>query len=136
MLAVALWFIAGLAASPDASTAPATTSDAAIPALLVTHEDEGCSGPADAETPVSEFNDGVAVFRQRIWLSLRESVKPGSVALVRDGMHLRAEVETVVAPVEAGASVPACIRPVELVLSVPGLAKGDYELRFVRKPVP
>lgn len=76
------------------------------------------------------------MFSQRIWLSSRESVIGGPAHVTRQGKLIRAEVETVVAPIKKGEAVPTCIRPVDLVLDVFGLPKDEYDLQFVRKAAP
>ena len=111
----------------------ASVSVTGLPAFLHVRESSGCSGSEGSDELVAEFAGGDAVFRQRIWLNLRESVTEGPVVVTRDGETLRAEVETTVAPVKPGESVPACIRPLELVLDVPGLAEGKYGVRFARR---
>ncbi|MEP6907229.1 MAG: hypothetical protein ABI858_04505 [Pseudoxanthomonas sp.] len=136
MIATALLLLAGASALVDASPAIEASTTSVLPALLVVHESDGCSAGDGSDALVSEFDGDLAIFRQRIWLTLRESVTQGGVLVTREGRHLRAEVDTVVAPVEPGVPVPACIRPVELVLSVPGLPKDEYEVQFARKDKP
>ena len=111
----------------------ASVSVTGLPAFLHVRESSGCSGGEGSDELVAEFVGGDAVFRQRIWLNLRESVTEGPVVVTRDGETLRAEVEATIAPVKPGESVPACVRPLELVLDVPGLAEGKYGVRFARR---
>ena len=110
-----------------------SVSVTSLPAFLHVRESSGCSGGEGSDELVAEFVGGDAVFRQRIWLNLRESVTEGPVMVTHDGEMLRVEVETVVAPIKPGESVPTCIRPLELVLNVSGLAEGAYEVQFVRR---
>ena len=110
-----------------------SASVTSFPAFVHVRESPGCSGSAGSDELLAEFVGGDAVFRQRIWLNLRESVTEGPVVVTRDGETLRAEVETTIAPVKPGEPAPACIRPLELVLDVPGLAEGKYEVRFARR---
>ena len=112
-----------------------SSSEVRLRALLTVNENEGCSGSDDAAL-VTEFKDDRAVFSQRIWLSSRESVIGGPAYVTRQGKLIRAEVETVVDPIKKGEAVPACIRPVDLVLDVFGLPKDEYDLQFVRKTAP
>ncbi|MEO8366894.1 MAG: hypothetical protein ABI538_11855 [Pseudoxanthomonas sp.] len=117
MIAYVLLLIASStpAAAIEATSAPATVESARsafLPALLIVHESEGCSDDGNGDALVQEFHDGQALFRQRIGLTLPETVTQGGVLVTRDGNRLRAEVETVVLPVRPGNLLPACIRPV------------------------
>lgn len=136
------WLLMAVLGSPTAASdearAPLPVESAnitSLPAFLQVRESSGCSGSEGSDELVAEFVGGDAVFRQHIWLNLRESVTEGPVVVTRDGETLRAEVETTIAPVKPGESVPACIRPLELVLDVPGLAEGKYGVRFARRAV-
>lgn len=108
-----------------------------LSATLEAHE-RGCGGDGEADTALrTRFEDGVAIFEQDIWLSLRQSIEPmNPVHVSRDGDTLTAVVDVQVAAVEPGHPVPACIRPIHVVLKVPGLAPGDYQLNLQRAPSP
>lgn len=140
MIAFVLLLVAASASSTEVEAQPVpapaqSMSETRLTALLTVNESEGCSGSGD-DALVVEFKGDQAVFSQRIWLSSRESAIGGPAHVTRQGQLIRAEVETVVAPIEEGEAVPACLRPVELVLDVSGLPKGDYDLQFVRKTAP
>lgn len=140
MIAFVLLLIAASASSADVEAEPApapvqSTSEARLTASLTVNDSQGCSGSGD-DALIAEFKGDQAVFRQRIWLSSRESAIGGPLHVTHQGKLIRAEVETVVAPIKEGEAVPACIRPVELVLDVFGLPKGDYNLQLVRKTAP
>jgi len=140
MIALFLLLIATSSSATEvkAKAVPApmqSSSEVRLTALLTANESEGCSGGGD-NALVARFKGDQAEFSQRIWLSSRESVTGGPTHVIRQGKLIRAEVETVVAPIKNGEAVPACIRPVDLVLQVFGLPKDDYDLRFVRKTAP
>lgn len=130
MLPVAL-MVAVLAATPAA----AAPSSAALTGWLEAHERGGCgSGDADG-TVRTRFEGTQAIFEQDVWLSSRESLEPlNAVAIERTG-DLLAEVAVHVEPVVEGRPVPACIRPVHVILRVDGLAEGDYRVQL-RKASP
>lgn len=140
MIGFVLLLVAAFVSSTDIEAEPVpaavqSPSEARLTALLTVNESEGCSGSGD-DALVVEFKGDQAVFSQRIWLNSRESVIGGPAHVTRQGKLIRAEVETVVAPINKGEAVPTCVRPVELVLDVFGLPKDDYDLQFVRKTAP
>lgn len=104
-----------------------------MPGFLQVRESSGCDGGGGTDELQTDFMSGDAIFRQRIWLNLRESVTEGSVMVTRNGDILRVEVDTVVEPIQPGVPTPACIRPLELVLNVYGLPKGNYQVQFARR---
>lgn len=131
-----LW--AGLASGatpPPASPPPAAEASVSELSALLRVRDGGCNGGADSQVPPLPLSS-TRLFRQEIWLSLRESVADGPVKLTRNGNRLRAEVITTVEPTEPDQPVAACIRPLDLQLYVSGLPEGDYEVEFVRAPNP
>lgn len=113
----------------DAATTPAAPAGPVLPGLLEAHERGGCGG-GDADTSLrTRFEGTQAVFEQDVWLSARESLEPlNALEVTRDGDVLRAEVEVRVEPIEEGRPVPACIRPVRVVLRVDGVPPGEYRL--------
>jgi len=71
-------------------------------------------------------------FERRMWLNLREEVRPGTVRVEREGNHLRAIVDYLVHEPVKGQPVPSCLYQAELVLTVENLPAGNYELDFVK----
>lgn len=140
MITFVLLLIATSASVTEVKAKPApapvqSSSEVRLTALLTVNESEDCSGSGE-DALVTEFKGDQAMFSQRIWLSSRESVIGGPAHVTRQRKLIRAEVEIVVAPIKKGEAVPACIRPVDLVLDVFGLPKDEYDLQFVRKTAP
>lgn len=114
----------------DAPT-PAAPDSPVLPGLLEAHERRGCGG-GDADTSLrTRFEGTQAIFEQDVWLSSRESLEPlNALEVTRDGDVLSAEVRVNVEPIEEGRPVPACIRPVRVILRVDGLPPGEYRLQL------